>query len=300
MEVHQLRYFVAVAQLSSFSRAAERCFVSQPSLSQQIQKLERGLGQRLFERLGRQVRLTGAGQVLLERATAILAALDDAERRIRESGAQTGGRLVVGAIPTIAPYLLPPVLKRFIRDFPLVEVTVDEEVTARLIEAVATAELDLAVLALPVPDDRLKVEPLFTEPLLLTVDRRHRLAKQRSITLDDIRDERFVVLREMHCLGEQVLSFCRAHGCQPQVACRSAQIATIQSMIAAGQGISILPEMARAADRDRSRVYRQLQGDGLTRTIAVIAHRHRVPSAAAEKFLIVLREITAEPRRGKS
>jgi LysR family hydrogen peroxide-inducible transcriptional activator len=300
MEVHQLRYFVAVAQLGSFSRAAERCFVSQPSLSQQIQKLERGLGQRLFERLGRQVRLTGAGQMLLERATAILAALDDAERRIRETGEQTGGRLVVGVIPTIAPYLLPPVLKRFLREFPLVEVTVDEEVTARLIEAVATAELDLAVLALPVPDDRLKVEPLFTEQLYLTVDRRHRLAKQRSITLDDIREERFVVLREMHCLGEQVLSFCRAHGCQPQVACRSAQIATIQSMIAAGQGISILPEMARAADRDRSRVYRQLQGDGLTRTIAVISHRHRVHSAAAEKFLTVLREITAEPLRGRA
>src|SRR6516165_1367115 len=105
MEMHQLRYFVAVAQTGSFSRAAEHCYVSQPSLSQQIQKLERGLGQRLFDRLGRRAVLTEAGQLLLDRALAILATAEDAERRLRETDDQQGGRLSVGAIPTIAPYL---------------------------------------------------------------------------------------------------------------------------------------------------------------------------------------------------
>src|SRR5215510_1108665 len=113
MEMHQLRYFVAVAQTSSFSRAAERCHVSQPSLSQQIQKLERLLKQRLFDRLGRRVVLTDAGRLLLDRVTPILAAVEDAERLVREVDDRRGGRLAIGAIPTIAPYLLPPALERF-------------------------------------------------------------------------------------------------------------------------------------------------------------------------------------------
>src|SRR5438270_12421670 len=112
MEMHQLRYFVAEAQTGGFSRAAERCHVSQPSLSQQIQKLERGLKQQLLERLGRRVALTDAGRLLLDRATAILAAVEDAERRLRQDD-EKGGRLAIGAIPTIAPYLLPVVLRKF-------------------------------------------------------------------------------------------------------------------------------------------------------------------------------------------
>src|SRR5438128_2545718 len=110
MEMHQLRYFAAVARTGSFSRAAEQGHVSQPSLSQQIQKLERGLGQRLFDRLGRRAALTDAGLLLLDRALAILATADDAERRLRDGDDREGGRLAVGAIPTIAPYLLPPAL----------------------------------------------------------------------------------------------------------------------------------------------------------------------------------------------
>jgi len=294
MEIHQLRYFVAVAHLGSFSRAAEKCFVSQPSLSQQIQKLERSLGQRLFERLGRQVLLTEAGRRLLDRATTILAALDDTEKLIRDSDVQAGGHLEVGAIPTIAPYLLPPVLERFLSEYPRVEVTVQEDVTAHLIESVAAAELDLAVLTLPIADDRLQSEPLFSEPLLVALPQRHPLARKRQITLEDISDERFIVLREMHCLGEQILSFCRANDCQPRVVCRSAQIATIQALINAGQGISILPDMARRIDRDGQRVYRELAGNGLFRTIGVIWHRHRYHSPAAEKFLAGLRRFAAE------
>jgi LysR family hydrogen peroxide-inducible transcriptional activator len=294
MEVHQLRYFVAVAQLGSFSRAARRCFVSQPSLSQQIQKLERRLGHRLFERLGRQVLLTDPGRRLLERATAILSAIDDAERSVRESDAEAGGQLIVGSIPTIAPFLMPGVLGKFVRQSPRVEVTLQEDVTTHLIEAVVAAEMDLAVLALPVADERLHVEPLFTEPLHVVVSRSHPLGKKREVTLDDIRDERFIVLREMHCLGEQVLSFCRANGCQPRIACRSAQVATIQALIAAGQGISILPDMARRADRAGQRTYRTLAGGGLTRTVAVIRHTHRYQSPAAERFLNLLRRFAAE------
>src|ERR1700739_903935 len=131
MEMHQIRYFVALAQTGSFSSAAERCHVSQPSLSQQIQKLERGLKQQLLERLGRRVALTDAGRLLLDRATAILAAVEDAARRVSQDG-EKGGRLALGAIPTIAPYLLPVVLRRFLDRHPSVDLTVHEDVTSQL------------------------------------------------------------------------------------------------------------------------------------------------------------------------
>src|SRR5262245_23523731 len=141
MELHQLRYFVAVAQTGNFSRAAERCHVSQPSLSQQILKLEHRLGQPLFNRLGRRAVLTDAGRLLLDRATAVLATVEDAERRLRASDTIHGGRLAVGAIPTIAPYLLPHALESFVRRCPKVELIVREDVTTNLIQAVVEGEL---------------------------------------------------------------------------------------------------------------------------------------------------------------
>jgi LysR family hydrogen peroxide-inducible transcriptional activator len=293
MEMHQLRYFVAVARAGNFSRAAELCCVSQPSLSQQIAKLERHVGQRLFDRLGRRVLLTEAGRLLLERATAILAAVEDAERRLRDD-AEVSGRLTVGAIPTVAPYLLPAALEHFLRLYPAVEVTVEEDVTARLVGATAAGEIDLALLALPIDDERLEAEALLTEPLLLVLPHGHRLARRKQVTLDDLRAERFIVLSEMHCLGEQVLSFCRSEGCQPRIACRSAQIATIQALIAAGQGVSLLPAMARRADRGGRRVYAELAGEQPTRTVAAAWNRHRYHGHAAERFLATLRGLAAE------
>jgi LysR family transcriptional regulator, hydrogen peroxide-inducible genes activator len=293
MEMHQLRYFVAIAQTGSFSRAAERCCVSQPSMSQQIQKLETGLSQRLFDRLGRRVVLTEPGRVLLDRALAILAAVEDAERRLKDDGEGLGGHLSIGAIPTIAPYLLPLALQHFQRTHPSVEFIVQEDVTRHLLGTVEEGEIDLALVALPVAGDRLEVEPLFSEPLLLALPPRHRLARKRSVTLEDLREEKFILLGEMHCLGEQVLSLCHAHGCEPRISCRSAQIATIQSMIALGQGVSLLPEMARRADRSSRRVYRVLSGEEPRRTIAVVWRKHRYHSLMAERFLATLRELAA-------
>jgi LysR family hydrogen peroxide-inducible transcriptional activator len=296
MELHQLRYFVAVARAGNFSRAAERCHVSQPSLSQQILKLERRLGQPLFSRLGRRAVLTDAGRMLLDRATLILAAVDDAERRLRAGDQIHSGRLAIGAIPTVAPYLLPPVLESFAKRCPQAELIVREDVTIHLVSAVVEGELDLAIVALPVSDEHLHAEPLFAEPLLLAVPPGHALAGRRRVAVGDLAGERFILLGEMHCLGEQVLNFCRAHECQPQIVCRSAQIATIQSLIALGQGVSILPEMARACDGTGKLLYRPLADAGLRRTIAVISHRHYYQSPLAEEFLAGLRERTA--RRG--
>jgi LysR family hydrogen peroxide-inducible transcriptional activator len=220
--------------------------------------------------------------------------VDDARRRLRDADAIEGGRVTVGVLPTIAPFLLPLALKRFLRPGFGTEVTIHEDVTTQLVAGAAAGELDLAVVALPINDERLAMEELFTEPLFLVLPPTHRLVRKRRIRLEDVREERFIVLNEMHCLGDQVLSFCRTNGCEPKIACRSAQISTIQSLIALEQGISLLPAMARRADRGKQRVYCRLAGEQPKRTIGVIWHRHRYHSHAAERFLAALRELASE------
>src|SRR4051794_36638102 len=145
MEVHQLRYFVAVARTGNFSRAAEQCHVAQPSLSQQIQKLEEELGERLFDRRGRQTKLTGHGEALLPRALRILDELENARRDIAEAQELLRGTLIVGVLPTIAPYLLPAVMEEFTARFPGLAVVIQEDTTARLLELVNAYEIDFAI-----------------------------------------------------------------------------------------------------------------------------------------------------------
>jgi LysR family hydrogen peroxide-inducible transcriptional activator len=290
MELHQLRYFVAVARTGNFSRAAERCHVSQPSLSQQVQKLERRLGQTLLNRLGRRAVLTDAGRLLLDSATAILAAVDNVERELTGDSASAAARLAVGAIPTVAPYLLPPVLEGFARRCPGAELSVQEDVTRNLTAAVVEGELDVAIMALPIAGEILSVEPILTEALFAAVPRGHPLARRRKVTIRNMSEERFILLSEMHCLGEQVLRLCRLRDCQPRIACRSAQIATVQELIALGQGVSLLPHMACRADHGNRLVYRPLADEGCQRTIAAVSHRQSSPSPARESFLAELRE----------
>jgi LysR family hydrogen peroxide-inducible transcriptional activator len=290
MELHQLRYFAAVADYQSFTRAAAHCLVSQPSLSQQIIKLERELGRPLFERLGRTVRLTEAGRALYGQAVAILGAVAEVKQRIEAATDAAHGTVTVGAIPTVAPYLLPPVLQRFTALHPGAEVAVVEHLTAFVLRGCLEGELDVGVVALPVAEELLQVEPLFTEELLLALPPRHRLERKRRVTLQDVSGEPFVLLNEMHCLGEHVLSFCKQQECLPAVSCRSAQLLTVQELVALGRGVSLIPAMATGADRGKRCRYRSLTGRKPARTLAVVWHRHRYHSPLVKEFLDVLRE----------
>ena len=290
MEIHQLRYFVTVAELSNFTRAAEKCFVSQPSLSQQIIKLEKELGQPLFERLRRKVRLTEAGQTLYDRATAILAAVDDVKRQVTEGTDSGKGRVSVGAIPTVAPYLVPPVLKRFSSRFPEAEVTIHENLTEYTIKGCLEGELDVGVLALPIDEEHLVVEPLFCEELLLAVNSKRPLARKRQIRMNDLTKEPFILLSDTHCLGEQIVSFCKQKDFVPIVSCQSSQLLTAQELVALDHGVSLIPEMAAAVDRSKQRKYRSLSGSKPTRTLAMIWHKHRYQSPIVKQFIEALRE----------
>jgi len=284
MDLQQLRYFVAVAELANFSRAAARCGVAQPSLSQQIQKLERELGQPLLDRLPRGAMLTEAGTRLLDRARRILSEADAAVREVHEARDAVAGRLSVGAIPTIAPFLLPPVIRRFIRDHRRVELELHEHVTDRLLEQVTAGTIDLAVASLPLEHRLLHVEPLFTEPLVLALPADHRLAARKTVSWDAIAEERYLVLHEMHCLSGQSMGFCRSHGSEPNVIMRGEQLGTLLDMVALGLGISIVPQMLAAADRSTRRVYRPLRGNEPHRTVVVAWHLDRYRTNASRAF----------------
>lgn len=285
MEIQQLRYFAAAAELGNFTRAAEKCFVAQPSLSQQIIKLEKELGQKLFDRAGRTVRLTDAGRSFYDDAVEILAAVDRARRKAAEADDAGTGRVAVGAIPTVAPYLLPGIIQRFVRRFPRADVVVYENFTEQTVKSCLDGTLDLAVLALPVDDVRLVVEPLFSEPLLAAMAANHPLAARRRITLDDLAAEPFILLAETHCLGRQIVSFCREQSCRPTVSCHSAQLLTVQELIALGHGMSLIPRMAVEADKSNQRKYLPLAGDQPQRTLAMIWRKHRYQGPLVRQFI---------------
>ncbi len=292
MEMHQLRYFVAAADLGSFTRAAEYCLVSQPSLSQQIAKLEQELGQPVFERLGRKITLTDAGVVLLEHARKILALAEEAKIRIADQHEQGIGRVTVAAIPTVGPYVLPAVLKHYAQVCPNASLDVYEEVTENAVRMCREGEVDAALLALPLDEPPLQAEPLLRDELLVALPSKHRLAARETIALEDLTEEPFILLNEMHCLTGDVLAFCRQRSFRPRVTCRGSQLTTVQQMIALGYGVSLLPRLAADADTSKQRVYRPLL-ERPTRTIALVWNPRRHQSRLAAQLLETVRECVA-------
>lgn len=294
MELHQLRYVMAVSRTGNFSRAAAQCHVSQPSLSQQIQKLEEELGERLFTRLKREAVPTAAGRALILRAARILQDVEAAQREVADSGGKIQGVVNLGVLPTIAPHFLPEVIVRFHEACPAVEVVIQERTTTQLLSLAAACEIDLAVLSLPVTDDRFVVETLFTEDLLLAVPLGHRLAARKQVRLQEVESERFILLQEGHCLGDQALRFCDRHQCHPTVSFRTAQLETIQSLVAAGVGISLMPRMACQRDRLHQPAYVPLADPGPKRAIAVLWRKEHHHNRAAAALLEVLRQVAVE------
>jgi LysR family hydrogen peroxide-inducible transcriptional activator len=288
MEMHQLRYMVAVARARNFSRAAEQCRVSQPSLSQQIQKLEDELGERLFDRMKREARLTPHGETFLPRAVKILEEADAAKREAADAGSLLRGTLTVGVLPTIAPYLLPGAIAAFTEKFPGVQIVVHEDTTAHLLKLLLACEIDFALASRPIHDERLEALELFSEELLIAVPLGHPLAQKRAVNAKDLEGERLIVMKEGHCLGDQVLGFCDRHNLHHRISFRSAQLETIQSLVRAGLGISLIPAMAAQRDRQNGPAYRSLNSPKPSRQIVAVWARQRPPGRAAGEFLKTL------------
>jgi LysR family transcriptional regulator, hydrogen peroxide-inducible genes activator len=289
MEFNQLRYVCAVAETGSFSRAAERCQIAQPSLSQQVLKLERDLGAKLFDRLGRSVRLTEAGRAFLPHARSILSQLETARSSVADQCADLRGSVAVGAIPTIAPYLMPRYTTAFAKKYPEAKLRIVEETTPILVEGVRNLSIDVAILALPLRHKDLELFPLRTEPLFAVLPRDHPRAGSESLALRDLRGESFVMLRDGHCFRDLSIAACSHAKVTPRIAFESGQFSSIFGMVAAGVGISLVPEMA--IDRHAGCRYVRLRDGRAMRSIVAAVLRGRSFNRVQEAFLSGLTKV---------
>ncbi len=285
MELHQLRYFCAIVETGSFSRAAQRTNVSQPSLSQQIRKLEDELGTRLFDRLGRSVRLTEVGQVFLPHARAVLQELEAARSDVVERKASVSGAICIGVIPTIAPYFLPPILAAFSRKRPQARLSVVEEITPLLLERLRAGNVDVAIVALPlgVRGNEFQSFPLIVEKLFAVLPKQHALAKRRAISLGELENEPFLLLRDGHCFRETAVAACKRARMNPQVIFESGQFSSILGLVSKGFGVSIVPAMA--LEKRPGCRFVPLADERATRTIGAIVLKGRSQTRISEAFL---------------
>ena len=301
MDLGQLRYFSKIVEHRSFTRAAEDCNVSQPALSQQISKLEKELGQPLFERQGRSIRLTPAGQVLQTKADKFLLMVDDAKKQITDDG-QTG-RICVSAIPTIAPYLLPQILTSVSSQFPRASFIICEDTTDELLKRCSNGDIDVGLVALPASAKYLNIEPLFEEELLLALPTDHPLCSRTRITTKDLVKEPFVLLGDTHCLLDTIEAFCNRRNFQPITASRIEQLTTVQHLVALGHGLSLVPKIATGEDLGGQIVYRSLSGAKPTRKVAICWNPYRYQSQLLSNFIKALIEFcgscTTTPKQRK-
>jgi LysR family transcriptional regulator, hydrogen peroxide-inducible genes activator len=242
----QLRYFDALSRHCHFGRAAEACAISQPALSMQIKELEQFLGGVLLERGARQIRLTKFGEEVAQRVRDILRSVDELGDFARASHDQLAGRLRVGMIPTIAPYLLPTVIGNLTRLHPELDIHVRETLTPKLIQELREGRLDTAIVALPVSEPSLTEVALFAENFLLV---RPSEAEGTPVpTVKALREMRLLLLEEGHCFRDQALSFCNMHASPPREVLDASSLSTLVQMVSAGIGVTLIPEMAVAVE----------------------------------------------------
>ncbi|HTV14987.1 MAG TPA: LysR substrate-binding domain-containing protein [Acidobacteriaceae bacterium] len=292
MELNQLRYLCAIADTGSFTRAAEHCHVAQPSLSQQISRLEDELGTRLFDRLGRSVRLTDAGRAFLPHARAVLHQTELARSEVDIRRRDARGTVTVGVIPTIAPYFMPKRIAAFTRRYPEAMLRIVEETTPVLVESLRALAIDCAVLSLPLRHRDFEITPLLTERLCAALPPGHPRAAAASLALRELRDDRFVLLRDSHCFRGITLDACVRARLDPRIAFESGQFSSLLGMVAAGVGVTLVPEMA--VDRAAGCRYVPVSDPQASRTVALARLRGRSFSRVQQAFV---EQLTSQGRR---
>lgn len=291
MNLRDLEYLVAVAEERHFHRAAERCFVSQPTLSGQLKKLEEQLGIQLIERSTRQVAMTDAGMAVVEQARRVLLEAKGIREIAETFHDPMVGELQVGLIPTVAPYLLPLIMPTIRRHFPGLRLWLHEQQTHILMERLRNAELDLLILALPVPShDFVEVE-LFREPFWMALPDSDPLAKRETASLADLNEREVMLLEEGHCLREHALDICFTAGASEYGAFHATSLETLRHMVGEGMGITLMPELAvpkRRSNRDAV-IYLPFQEPVPTRRIGMLyrkgSYRKESFTALAETIL---------------
>jgi LysR family transcriptional regulator, hydrogen peroxide-inducible genes activator len=244
IKLKDLRYLVAVADARHFGRAAEKCFVSQPTLSAQLKKLEDYLGVQLIERQPKNVTLTEAGEQIVARARRMLEASEEVVTLARAHRDPLAGRLRLALLPTIGPYLLPRVSQPIRKSLPRLELRLYEYQTEQMLAKLETGEIDLGILALPVDAEGFETQELYTEAFTVAVPDQHRLAKRDSVRVDDLNGETLLLLEDGHCLRDQALEVCSRVDLHESQDFRATSLETLRQMVATGAGITLLPELA--------------------------------------------------------
>ena len=298
MNLRDLRYLVALADERHFGRAAERSSVSQPTLSAQIRKLEEYLGVPLVERQPRRVALTPAGERVVQRARRLLQEADAIVELARTESNPLSGSLKLALIPTVGPYLLPQVAARLKRDLPALRLMLYEYRTATLLEKLRAGELDMGVLALPVELDGLDSAELYEEPFRLAVPADHELAAREQVRHEDLDGETVLLLEDGHCMRDQALEICnhaRAHESQDY---RATSLETLRQMVAAGHGVTLLPELATSGQlaKLRGMKVKRFVNPAPTRTIGAVWRKSSTRGPAIEAIVAsIRREMASRP-----
>ncbi len=244
MNIRAMQYLVTLADVRHFSKAAERCFVSQPTLSTQIRKLEEELGVQLVERSPRHVMLTPVGEEVVARCRGILAEVDAMKSLARRAVDPEGGLLRVGIFPTLAPYLLPHVIPNLRRQFPKLTIRLFEEKTEDILEMLLQGRLDAGVLALPVSSDQVVARELFEEPFVVAMPEGHSLSKKDQLTMSDLEGQELLLLEDGHCLREHALEVCQMAGAHEKLDFHATSMETLRQMVAANTGITLMPVLS--------------------------------------------------------
>lgn len=267
--IRQLRYFESLAKHSHFGRAADACTISQPALSVQIKELEQTLGCTLFERMPRLVRLTTIGRELLNRTQTILRSVDELGDLARAAQDDMVGQLRIGVIPTIAPYLLPTIIRRLSQEFCNVDIHIREAMTSKLLQELSEGRIDTAIIALPISEPTLTEVALFKENFVLVRPENDR--NKPVPTRDMLREMQLLLLEEGHCFRDQALSFCNIQPNLSQNTLDATSLSTLVQMVGAGLGVTLIPEMAVPVEtRSASVVIANFANPQPSRTIGMI------------------------------
>jgi|TARA_B100000315_G_scaffold246746_1_gene274456 LysR family hydrogen peroxide-inducible transcriptional activator len=244
VNLRDLRYLVAVAEHRHFGRAARACFVSQPTLSTQLKKLEETLGVVLIERTNRQVMLTAVGERIVAQAERVLLEVSQLAHIADEYRDPFGGEFRLGIIPTVAPYLLPKILSPVGRALPHLNIQLNEGQTASIVRSLKAGELDAVILALPSDEENVVERHLYREAFLMAVPKGHPCARRKSVAESDLENETVLLLEDGHCLRDQALAVCSSHNALENTSFRATSLETLRQMVAAEAGITLMPELA--------------------------------------------------------
>ncbi len=295
MNLRALQYFVKLAELKHFSHAAEACFVSQPTLSTQIMKLEEELGVQLVERIPRKVKLTAVGKEIADRARRVLRDIDQIRVTARRSSDPETGSLRLGIFPTLAPYLLPHVVPGIRARFPQLKLQLAEEKSGDIVRLLDEGELDAALLSLPLDENGLEVEILFEEPFMLALPQSHPLADQRVVKLADLEGSELLLLADGHCLRDHALEVCALSGASERVDFHATSMETLRQMVAAEVGITLMPILAvkpPIAVTDNMAL-RPFAAPAPSRTIALVWRRSSALGTLMHSLAQCLRDLPA-------